>query len=51
MKITDVTLTMFKWEGLPSALPKKHSVQPSSTSQIALLKISTDAGRRRTRGF
>ena len=44
MKITDVTLTMFKWEGLPSALPKKHSVQPSSTSQIALLKISTDAG-------
>ena len=44
MKITDVTLTMFKWEGLPAALPKKHSVQPGSSSQIGLLTISTDAG-------
>ena len=44
MKITDVTLTLFKWEGLPSALPKKHSVQPSSTSQIGLLTIRTDEG-------
>ena len=32
MKITDVTLTMFKWEGLPAALPKKHSVQPGSSA-------------------
>ena len=44
MKITDVTLTMFKWQGLPAALPKKHSVQPSSSTQIGLLTISTDAG-------
>ena len=44
MKITDVTLTMFKWEGLPAALPKKHSVQPGSSSQIGLLTIVTDEG-------
>ncbi len=44
MKITDVRLTMFKWEGLPSALPKKHSVQPGNSSQIGLLTISTDDG-------
>ena len=44
MKISNVTLTMFKWEGLPSALPKKHSVQPGNSSQIGLLTISTDEG-------
>ena len=44
MRITDVTLTLFKWEDLPSPLAKRHSVQPSNTSNIGLLTICTDDG-------
>ncbi len=44
MKITDLSLTLFKWEGIPSALPKRHSVQHGNASQIGLLTIRTDAG-------
>ena len=43
MKITDVTLTMFKWEDLPSALPKKHF---SATGQLEPNRTSDHKHRR-----
>ena len=44
MKITDLTLTLFKWEGIPQQLPKRHTGRLSGTSQIGLLTIKTDDG-------
>ncbi len=40
MKITDVTLTLFKWENIPAFAPDR----PGGESQIGLLKVSTDEG-------
>ena len=44
MKINDLTLTLFKWEDIPGQLPKRHTGQMGSTSQIALVTITTDQG-------
>ncbi len=44
MKITDVALTLFRWEGIPRSLPKRHTGPVSGTSQLGLLTISTDEG-------
>ena len=44
MKINDLKLTLFKWEGIPDQLPKWHTGQTGSTSQLALLTVSTDEG-------
>ena len=44
MKIKDLTLTLFKWEGIPKQLPKRHRVLVGSASQLGLLTITTDQG-------
>ena len=44
MKITDVTLTLFRWEGIPHGLPKWHTGVLGPDSQLGLLTISTDEG-------
>ncbi len=44
MKITDLTLTLFKWEDIPKQLPKRHTGQTGSASQMALVTITTNQG-------
>ena len=44
MKIKDLTLTLFKWEGIPKQLPKRHTGLVGSASQIGLVTITTDQG-------
>jgi L-alanine-DL-glutamate epimerase-like enolase superfamily enzyme len=44
MKITDVTLTLFKWEGLPILQYSPANPVITGTSQLGLLRIETDAG-------
>ena len=44
MKIKDLTLTLFKWEGIPKQLPKRHTGLVGSASQLGLLTITTDQG-------
>ncbi|MBI21144.1 MAG: mandelate racemase [Chloroflexi bacterium] len=44
MKIIDLTLTLFKWEGIPVGLAKRHTGRIGGDSQIGLLAISTDEG-------
>ena len=44
MKITDVTLTLFAWEGIPTTRYATHSGTLGGTSDLGLLTISTDAG-------
>ena len=44
MKITDVTLTLFKWEGIPVGIAKAHTGAIGGDSQLGLLTISTDEG-------
>ncbi len=44
MKITDLALTLFKWEGIPRSLPKRHTGRLGGPSQIGLLRIGTDEG-------
>ena len=39
MKITDLTIKLFKWEGIP---PRRQG--DASTSQLGLVTISTDEG-------
>ncbi len=44
MKITDVTLTLFAWEGIPATTYGKHTGRIADRSQLGLLTISTDEG-------
>jgi L-alanine-DL-glutamate epimerase-like enolase superfamily enzyme len=45
MRITDVTLTLFAWEGIPSTFYARNSGRPAGgTSDLGLLRILTDEG-------
>ena len=44
MKITDVTLTLFAWGGIPPTQYGRHTGRFSGTSQLGLLTIRTDEG-------
>ncbi|MBL28763.1 MAG: mandelate racemase [Rhodospirillaceae bacterium] len=44
MKIDDVTLTLFRWEGIPATRYNEHSGDFGGESQLGLLKVRTDDG-------
>jgi L-alanine-DL-glutamate epimerase-like enolase superfamily enzyme len=44
MKITDVSLTLFAWHGIPPTQYGKHTGRFSGTSQLGLVTVSTDQG-------
>ena len=44
MKITDVTLTLFTWGGIPPTTYGRHSGRFSGTSELGLLTLRTDEG-------
>ena len=44
MKIADVTLTLFAWEGIPATTYNQHTGTFQGTSQLGLLRIVTDQG-------
>ena len=44
MKITDVTLTLFSWDGLPPTEYTSNLVNLTGKSVLGLLRIATDAG-------
>src|SRR3954471_7824873 len=44
MKITDVTLTLFSWESIPSTIYGHHTARPTGNSDLGLLRIVTDEG-------
>ena len=44
MKITDVTLALFDWEGIPSLSYGAHAAQNTGRSRLGLLTIRTDEG-------
>ena len=44
MKITDVTLTLFAWEDIPPTTYNEHTGTFRGTSQLGLLRITTDQG-------
>ncbi len=44
MKITDVTLTLFAWDGIPATSYGAHTGKFSGASQLGLLAITTDQG-------
>src|SRR5438552_1646164 len=44
MKITDVTLTLFSWESIPSTSYGNHTARPTGKSDLGLLRIITDEG-------
>jgi L-alanine-DL-glutamate epimerase-like enolase superfamily enzyme len=44
MKITDVTLTLFAWDGIPATSYGAHTGKFAGASQLGLLAIETDAG-------
>src|SRR6059058_3943760 len=44
MKITDVTLTLFSWESIPSTSYGHHTARPTGQSDLGLLRIITDEG-------
>jgi L-alanine-DL-glutamate epimerase-like enolase superfamily enzyme len=44
MKITDVTLTLFAWAGIPPTTYGRHTGKFSGTSQLGLLTVRTDDG-------
>ena len=37
MKITDVTLTLFAWESIPSTIYGHHTARPTGKSDLGLL--------------
>jgi L-alanine-DL-glutamate epimerase-like enolase superfamily enzyme len=45
MKITDVTLTLFAWDGIPATSYGAHTGRFSGESRLGLLKIATDEGQ------
>ena len=44
MKITDVTLTLFAWESIPSTIYGHHTARPTGKSDLGLLAVMTDEG-------
>ena len=44
MKITDVTLTLFAWDGIPATTYGRHTGRFAGKSQLGLVTISTDQG-------
>lgn len=44
MEITDVTLTMFRWEGIPTTSYGRHTGHFQGASQLGLLTVSTNEG-------
>src|SRR6202158_4495117 len=44
MKITDVTLTLFAWESIPSTIYGHHTARPTGNSDLGLLRIATGEG-------
>ncbi len=44
MKITEVTLTLFAWEGIPATTYGTHAPEFGGESQLGLLRIRTDEG-------
>src|SRR5258708_5838861 len=44
MKITDVSLTLFAWESIPSTTYGHHTARPTGKSDLGLLRIMTDEG-------
>jgi L-alanine-DL-glutamate epimerase-like enolase superfamily enzyme len=44
MKITDVTLTLFSWSGIPATTYGRHSPRFGGSSDLGLLTLRTDEG-------
>jgi hypothetical protein len=44
MKITDVTLTLFGWPGIPPTTYGRHTGRFGGESQLGLLTLATDEG-------
>ncbi len=44
MKITDVTLTLFAWDHIPTTRYGQHTGQFGGSSQLGLVRIETDEG-------
>lgn len=44
MKITDVALTLFAWEGIPATRYGRHTGRFEGRSRLGLLELSTDDG-------
>src|SRR2546430_10799276 len=44
MKITEVSLTLFSWESIPSTIYGHHTARPTGKSDLGLLAIATDDG-------
>jgi hypothetical protein len=44
MKITDVTLTLFSWDSIPSTIYGHHTARPTGKSDLGLLAVTTDDG-------
>src|SRR2546422_861667 len=44
MKITDVTLTLFAWDSIPSTIYGHHTARPTGKSDLGLLAVTTDQG-------
>lgn len=44
MRITDLTVALFAWEGLPSIEYSPHNPTTASQSQLGLVSIATDQG-------
>src|SRR5205814_1176436 len=44
MKITELTLTLFSWESIPSTSYGHHTARPTGKSDLGLLRIMTDEG-------
>jgi L-alanine-DL-glutamate epimerase-like enolase superfamily enzyme len=44
LKITDVTLTLFAWEGIPITTYGTHAREFGGRSQLGLVRIATDEG-------
>src|SRR5258707_13925329 len=44
MKVTDVSLPLFAWEGIPGTIYGAHTAHPTGKSDLGLLRIVTDEG-------
>ncbi|HET6518333.1 MAG TPA: enolase C-terminal domain-like protein, partial [Geminicoccaceae bacterium] len=44
MRITDVTLTLFAWEGIPATVYGAHTGRFAGDSRLGLLRVVTDEG-------
>jgi hypothetical protein len=51
MKITDVTLTLFGWPGIPPTTYGRHTGRFGDESQLGLLTLATDEGVEGTRSW